>query len=133
MVHNARITTGEAVRVDIPVLTAALPPVRDAGDIFHADIRMPSIWFVTESFPTGLRPGPDGSYTVDLPVAPSVITIRARTDGAWRPGAPLLLDALAGAILLAFVIVGWRHLRAAAASPDPTAPAGVAPAAPEPR
>jgi hypothetical protein len=39
--------------------------------------------------------------------------VRARTDGAWRPGVPLMLDIAAGTILLVFVVAGLRWLRAA--------------------
>jgi hypothetical protein len=112
VVRNAQTTKGESVLVHVPVLTVALPPVRDAGDVFHAGIRAPSSWSVAETFPTGLREGDDGEYAVDLAVAPSVVSLRARTDGAWRPGVPLLLDIAAGMILLVFVVAGLRWLRA---------------------
>jgi hypothetical protein len=110
VVRNTRTTKGESVLVHVPVLTVALPPVRNAGDVFHADLRVPSNWSVSEAFPTGLR-DTGGVYTVDLAVAPSVVSLRARTDGAWRPGVPLLLDIAALTILLAFVLFGMRWLR----------------------
>jgi hypothetical protein len=117
VVNNARITKGETVRVHIPVLTVALPPLRDVGDVFHAEVLVPSYWSVTDGFPTALRSTADGVYAVDLAVAPSVISVRARTDGAWRPGLPVILDVLAGLILLVFVVIGWRHLRSVASTP----------------
>jgi hypothetical protein len=117
VVNNARITRGETVRVHIPVLTVALPPLRDVGDVFHAEVLVPSYWSVTDGFPTALRSTADGMYAVDLAVAPSVISVRARTDGAWRPGLPVILDVLAGFILLAFVVIGWRHLHSVASTP----------------
>jgi hypothetical protein len=119
VVHNTGVVTGETVRVHVPVLTVAFPPQSDAGNIFHAEVRVPSYWSVTEAFPTGLRQRTDGVFAVDLTASPSVISLRARTDGAWRPGVPLLLDVLAGAIPLVFVVVGWRHLRAGASAGDP--------------
>jgi hypothetical protein len=109
VVHNTGVVTGETVRVHVPVLTVAFPPQSDAGNIFHAEVRVPSYWSVTEAFPTGLRQRTDGVFAVDLTASPSVISLRARTDGAWRPGVPLLLDVLAGAI----------HLRAGASAGDP--------------
>lgn len=124
VVNNASITRGESVLAHIPVLTVALPPPRDAGNVFHAEVRVPSSWSVSEGFPAGLRPDDAGRYTVDLPVAPSVISVRARTDGAWRPGVPLLLDVAAGLILLAFLFIAWQRLDGRAAA----GPGGVAPA-----
>jgi hypothetical protein len=84
--------------------------VRNAGDVFHAELRAPSNWSVSEAFPTGLREA-GGIYTVDLAVAPSVVSLRARTDGNWRPGVPLLIDVAALTILLAFIVIGLRWLR----------------------
>ncbi len=103
--------TGDGVRVHLPVLTLALPPEASKLDVFHAEVRLPESWRVSEGFPTGLRRRPDGAYEVDLPVVPSVVSLRARADGAWRPGLPLVLDVLAGLLLLGFGVVGWRHLR----------------------
>jgi len=114
VIHDAAMTDSERVRVHVPVLTVALPPVTDAGDVFHADVRVPSYWAVTEGFPTGFRPASEDYLAVDLAVAPSVISLRARTDGTWRPGVPLLLDILAGIILAGFLFIGWRHLRESA-------------------
>lgn len=111
VVRNAIVTKDGTVRVHVPVLTLALPPLRDAGNVFHAEVRVPSSWSVTEGFPTGLRATSDGIFAVDLPVAPSVVSLRARTDGVWRPGLPLLLDGLAGVVLVAFLVIGWRYLR----------------------
>lgn len=116
VVRNTGITEGETVRVHVPVLTLALPPARDAGAVFHARVRLRSNWSVSEAFPTGMRQQSDGTWAVDLAVAPAVLSFRARTDGAWRPGVPLLLDLLAGAILLAVLVVGGRHLRTSASA-----------------
>ncbi len=108
-------TVGPALHARIPVLTG--PPARtgSGGEVFAARLAVPEAWAVTEGFPSGLRPAEAGGYAVSLTVAPSVIGFRARTDGAWRPGFPLLVDALTLAILLVFVGLGWRHLRSFAA------------------
>lgn len=117
-VRDAVSHDGALVRVRVPVLTVALPPARDAGDVFRAVLRTPPQWSLTESFPTGFVSSSPGQYDVELAVPPSVVSLRARSDGAWRPGVPLVLDVLAGAILLVFLIVGWRHLHAAASAGD---------------
>lgn len=117
-VRDAVVHDGALVRVRVPVLTVALPPARDAGNVFRVVLRTPPDWSPTESFPTGIVARGTGEYGVELAVPPSVISLRARTDGTWRPGVPLVLDVLAGAILLVFVVVGWRHLRAAASADD---------------
>jgi hypothetical protein len=68
---------------------------------------------VAEAFPTGLRPTdtPD-VWAVELAVVPAVLSLRARTDGRWRPGLPALLDVAAVLVVVAFSVVGLRHLRA---------------------
>ena len=103
--------SGAKLRVHVPVLTLALPPADGVPDLFRAELRLPSSWSVSEGFPTGLSLGPDGTYSVDLPVAPSVVSLRGRSDGAWRPGLPLVLDLMAGVVLVVFGLRGWRHLR----------------------
>jgi hypothetical protein len=116
VVRNTGIRRGETVRVHVPVLTLALPPARDAGTVFRARVRLRSNWSVSEAFPTGMQQQSDGTWAVDLAAAPAVISFRARTDGAWRPGVPLLLDLLAGAILFAVLVVGGRHVRTSASA-----------------
>lgn len=117
IVRNAVLHEGAAIHARVPVLTPALAPARESGDAFHAVVRLPPDWSLTESFPTRAVRRTDGEYDVTLAVAPAMLGIRARTDGVWRPGVPLVLDILAGVILLIFVAVGWRHLRAAAGDP----------------
>ena len=100
-----------ALRAHVPVLSVSLPPATDSGDVFLAVVTVPENWSVVEGFPTGLRERERGVYDVALPVVPSVVSLRGRTDGAWRPGFNLIVDLLAVVILLAFGLVGWRHLR----------------------
>jgi hypothetical protein len=114
-IPNAVERDGARIRVHVPVLTLATPPAEGIPDLFQAEFRLPPSWEVSESFPTGMRATGDGSYAVDLAVSPSVVSIRARTDGAWRPGLPLVLEMLMAAALVAFGIGGWRHLRSVAA------------------
>lgn len=106
---------GAEIRVRVPVLTLALPPASGIPGLFRAELRLPSGWAVSESFPTGLRSTDDGAFAVELAAAPSVVSLRARTDGAWRPGLPFVLEVLTGLILGAFGVFGWRHLRKVAA------------------
>lgn len=107
---------GASLRAHVPVLSVDRPPTAATPGFFRAELRLPPEWSVTEGFPSGLRPmDRPGLYEVDLSVVPAVISFRGRVDGAWRPGVPLLLDILAGVLLLAFSAVGFRHLRAAAA------------------
>ena len=105
---------GEDVPVRVPVLPVAAPPHAGCPGLFRAELRLPPAWSVAEGFPTGLEADGEGLYVVDLPVVPSVISLRGRADGAWRPGLPLLIDVLIGAILLAFGFMGWRHVKRAA-------------------
>jgi hypothetical protein len=110
-----------SVLVHLPVVTVDLPPREARAGLFEAEVLVPDGWVVSEGFPTGLSLagvpglGAPGSLAVELQVVPSVVSLRVRTDGAWRPGLPLLLDAVAVALLLAFSVVGWRHLRESAA------------------
>ncbi|NNF14085.1 MAG: hypothetical protein HKN72_12715 [Gemmatimonadetes bacterium] len=106
---------GQVVHARVPLLTG--PPVRaeTGGDAFQASISVPDDWVVTEGFPSGLRPAGSGGHVVSLSVVPSIVGFRARTDGTWRPGFPLLVDLLTVLILVTFAAFGWRHLRSIAA------------------
>lgn len=106
---------GGALRTRIPLATISLPSAADSGDVFHARLRVPEAWAVVEGFPTGLARAEPGVYATDLRVVPSMVSFRARSDGAWRPGAKLLVDVVALVILLVTCVVGWRHLREVAA------------------
>jgi hypothetical protein len=116
---------GPSVRVRIPVLTG--PPVAGAepgavdvaalqaaglGPVgFSVALEAPPGWRVADGFPSGLRRDDAGTLRATLPVSPSMVGFRARTDGVWRPGFPLLIDALTLAVLLGFALRGWIHLR----------------------
>jgi len=100
-----------AVHGRIPVLSVDLPPVGEGADVFSASLVLPASWVVTEGFPTGLARGDEGAWGVSLPVVPAMVSVRARSDGTWRPGAPLLVDILAAVVLLLAGFLGWRHLR----------------------
>lgn len=122
-VEEAVEREGEAVRVHVPVLTVAAPPdvpgasgSSGEGGIFQAELLIPEGWRVSEGFPSGLRPEGDGRWSVDLAVVPSVVSLRGRSDGSWRPGLPLALDAAATAVLLLFGVLGWRQLQGVAAA-----------------
>lgn len=109
-VDGAVEVTGAVLRVRIPVMSVALPPVGGSSEVFRAELNLPDSWAVSEGFPTGLRRADDGSYAVSLPVVPALVSVRARSDGVWRPGVPLALDLVASIILIGFGILGWRHL-----------------------
>lgn len=106
---------GPFVHARIPLLTG--PPVRaeTGGDAFEARLSVPEEWVVTEGFPSGLRASGPGDHVVSLAVAPSIVGFRARTDGRWRPGVPLVVDFLTVLVLVTFAGFGWRHLRSVAA------------------
>ena len=72
---------------------------------------MPETWRVADGFPSGLRRDADGTLRASLPVAPSMVGFRARSDGTWRPGFPHLVDALTLLVLFGFGLRGWLHLR----------------------
>lgn len=103
--------SGPHVRVRVPVLVLDLPPAPGGGPVFHGSVRLPDTWSVSGAFPTGLAAGGEGSWEMDLSVVPALVSLRGRSDGAWRPGLPQALDALALVLLLGFGLVGWRHLR----------------------
>ena len=121
---------GRAVRVRIPVLTG--PPMAggEPGGVdvvaleaaglgpvgFAATVDAPEAWRISDGFPTGLARGADGLLRAELPVAPAMVGLRARTDGGWSPGLPLLVDLVALSVLLAFAGAGWLHLRGVVAS-----------------
>lgn len=101
---------GSVVRVRLPVVVVDLPPATAGGPVFEASLGIPPEWRVSGSFPTGLRLV-DEALTGELAVVPSVVSMRGRTDGAWRPGLATIFDGLALLILVGFGVVGWRHLR----------------------
>lgn len=106
---------GGDFRAHVPLLVLARPPGEAMPGLFHAEVRVPARWRLSEAFPTGLEGGEAAAgvrgYEVDLQVVPSVVSFRGRADGTWRPGLPLVLDLGAGLLLLAFAVVGARHLR----------------------
>ncbi|MEQ9569188.1 MAG: hypothetical protein RLN75_03270 [Longimicrobiales bacterium] len=110
-VEGAVQADGADVRLRLPVVVLDLPPYTADGPVFRAIIDVPDEWAVSGAFPTGLARTPDGAWQVDLAVVPSLVSLRGRTDGAWRPGLPGVLDALALDVLLAFGLAGARHLR----------------------
>jgi hypothetical protein len=114
-VRGAVRLEGGAFLVRVPVLSVSLPPAADPDDVFSATVRVPEGWTVSEGFPSGLRGDGPGGYATTLPVVPSMVTVRGRSDGAWRPGVNLIVEILAGASLLGFAFLGWRHLGGGAA------------------
>jgi len=102
--------SGDAFVVRVPIVVVKLPPVEEADELFRARVRLPAAWRVADGFPSGFRADGD-DYSVSLPVVPSVVRLRGRVDGRWRPGLPLVVDLLVVSILLAFAFRGWRHLR----------------------
>ncbi len=114
-VEHATVENRGAVRGHLPVLGVRLRPERTLPGLFEAELRLPPEWRVLEGFPTGMTAtGEPGVYRVDLQVVPSLLSFRARSDGAWRPGLPLVLDVLGLGLLLAFSVVGWRYMRSPA-------------------
>jgi hypothetical protein len=135
------LENGDVLRVHLPVLSLDLAPDEAQPGLFQALVTLPAAWRISETFPTGLRAadapghvgdgrdgrdgddggdgrdgrdGRDGAvqvHAVDLQVVPAAVSFRARTDGAWRPGLPLLLEVITGLILAVFSFFGWRHLK----------------------
>ncbi len=104
---------GASLRVHVPVLSVPWPPAEARPGTFHAEVRVPPDWKVTQVFPTGLRASAaDPELLVgDLPVVPSVITVRAREGSGGLPTLPVVLDVLAALALAVVSWTGWRHLR----------------------
>lgn len=97
----------------LPVLRADLPLEGSRPGLWAAEVRVPSGWRVTEAFPTGfVRSGAAGTLAGDLQVVPTVVTLRVRPDGAWRPGLLLLMNVLAAGVVVLTCVAGWRHLTA---------------------
>lgn len=107
--------SGADVRIRLPVLVVDFPPEQGGGPLFHASVRLPEGWSVSGGFPSGPVRTAGGVWETDLAVVPALVSLRGRSDGAWRPGLPQVLDALALLVLAAFGVVGWRHLREVAA------------------
>lgn len=107
--------SGAAVRIRLPVLVVDLPPEQGGGPVFHASVRIPEGWSVSGGFPSGLAGTAEGAWETDLAVVPALVSLRGRSDGAWRPGLPEVLDVLALVVIFGFGLVGWRHLRDVAA------------------
>jgi hypothetical protein len=102
---------GERFHARVPVLTIAAPPVAGVGDVFAADVRLPEGWTVADAFPSGLAARDPGQLEATLQVVPSVVRVRGRTDGGWRPGLGLALDVLALLIVGGVIVAGHRHMR----------------------
>lgn len=107
-VANALEEDGPERSLRVPLLTGPIPAPDAAG--FEIEVRVPDDWRVQDAFPSRLRSA-DGRITGSLPVVPAVVLVRARTDGAWRPGLPDLVDLITLVVLAGFCLVGWRHLR----------------------
>ena len=96
----------------LPLLVVDRAPEAARPGLFHASVRVPAHWTVTEGFPTGLASGGEaGRYDVELSVVPSVVTLRARSDGRGVLTLPLALDLVALSVLLVTAVAGWRHMR----------------------
>ena len=116
-VEDAVVTEDDGVglRVRIPVLTGPAVAAEDGEAAFHATLRVPEGWAVTEGFPSTMDVEGDGRMGASLRVVPSMVGFRARADGTWLPGFPLVVDVLTVVGLLLFAGFGWRHLRRVAA------------------
>jgi hypothetical protein len=99
-----------AGRVRLPLLVLDLPQVGTTRSTFQTAIEVPEEWRVAGTFPAGLRATTPGLWSADLQVVPAFVSIRARPDGAWRPGLPWALDVATVLILMGVGFVGWRHL-----------------------
>lgn len=107
---------GEALRGHLPILSLDRVPEEARPSLFSAEMTLPAGWTVAEAFPTGMhrvhdQAGATATYAVQLQVVPATLSFRAFTSGGWHPGLPLILDVLAGLVILAFSFAGWRHLR----------------------
>lgn len=100
----------EHVRVRLPLLVLDLPQSGTTRSTFEATIEVPAEWRVSAAFPSGLAATAPGVWTGDLQVVPSFVSLRARTDGRWRPGLPWALDFATVLVLAGVGFVGWRHL-----------------------
>jgi len=112
-VERAVEVDGARLRGRIPAVTGPTPSPDGSG--FHVTLLLPDDWVVADGFPSGLRRAPSGAYEVSLPVVPAMVGFRARSDGRWRPGLPLVIDLLTLVLLTGFAAFGWRHLRSVAA------------------
>lgn len=119
-VARAAVLGEGAMRVRIPVATLVMPPATDSGDVFHARVTLPDGWRVVEGFPTGISEREPGAHSADLRVVPSLVSMRGRTDGAWRPGLKLVIDLLTSVILVVVLAVGWRRMSEVAKGPSGT-------------
>lgn len=114
-IDDAVTSDGGELVVRVPVLTGPPTATGDGAGDFGARVLLPDGWAVSEGFPSGLRAGEGGSWEVTLPTVPAMVGFRGRSDGAWRPGIPLLVDLVTLTILIVFSWFGWRHLRGVAA------------------
>jgi hypothetical protein len=95
----------------LPILTVDGAPDAATPGLFEAEVGVPSGWTVTEAFPTGLAPsGAEGALRAQLPVVPSVVTLRFRTGSDKGVPLPLVLNVFAGACIALVGIAGWRQL-----------------------
>ena len=107
--------SGDALRVQVPVLSVDAAPEDSRPGFFTARVTVPGGWAISETFPTAMArvddAGDGAVYGADLPVVPATLSLRARTDAGWHPGLPLLLDVFTLLVVAAFSFVGWRYLR----------------------
>jgi hypothetical protein len=110
-VAGAVVSDGVARRARIPVLAGPSAPEPGDGGGFEARVVVPPGWRIAEGFPSSLRADESGVLTATLQVTPAFVGFRARSDGRWRPGVPLLVELIMAVILGAFATLGLRHLR----------------------
>jgi hypothetical protein len=102
---------GRGAVAHLPVLTVDGAPEAATPGLFQAEVRVPTGWTVTEAFPTGLAPAAaDRVLRAELPVVPSVVTLRFRTGSDRGVPLPLVLNVFAGACIALVGIAGWRQL-----------------------
>jgi hypothetical protein len=101
---------GEAARLRLPVLILDLPVRETTPSTFQTELTVPDGWAVSGAFPSGLAPEGGGAWSGALQVVPAFVSLRARTDGSWRPGLPWALDLVTLLVLAVVSFLGWRHL-----------------------
>lgn len=98
----------------VPILAVTWPPAEALPGTFTAEVLLPGGLTVFESFPADLREAGEAGdvvrYVTELPVLPSLLSIRA-AEGGRLLTTTTLMDVAVLILLGSVALMGWAYLR----------------------
>ena len=102
-------------RLRVPLLALSWPSEEALPGVFEAEALLPEGWTAYESFPSGLTAAGAAlgaaRYTLELPAAPALLSMRASESSVRFGGFTGVLDGLVLLTLVVLAGVGWHHFR----------------------